>query len=590
MNLLFANYGDFTANSLNHIGPFARALQALGHACAVAVPQGAETIAVIAQPCFQPRTFAELLAQPQGFPDGRGADLIHAWTPRENVRRFVLAYRRLVPARLIVHLEDNEEHLLSAILHCAVGQLRQPHGLGLADTAPLALSHPVRYRHFLRMADGVTVIVPTLRKFVPENVPCHELAPGVDFTLYRPQPAEPELRAALGLRVDEKVIVFTGSNTFANEREVRDLYAAVALLNQQGVPTRLVRTGLFADQFSEPVPPAWLAPVVNLGFVEKARLPRLLALADVLVQPGRPGDFNDYRLPSKLPEMLSVGRPVVAPATNVGRELRDGEEALLLHQGSPEEMAAACRRIFADAPLAERLSAQAVRFARRHYDLATNTAGLLAFYGERLAPSPAPGDRETAWSTKQSELTPVLRAMGLGGAEAEETLDYLEHLALLAEDIGALRQAGAAGELHRQRAELAEKQVGQQQHRLELTEQHVRNLENLLEPTRQQLKLTAQHAANLEGMLGATRQQQELTAQHAANLEALLVQLRQERQLTADHVHNLEAAAVQLTAAHEKVATERQQLQQELASLRQSRSWRWTAPLRWLSRVGRRAR
>ncbi len=548
MNILFVNYGDYTANSLNHIGPFARALQASGHACVVAVPQGAETMAVIAQPGFLPRTFAELLAQPQGFPDGRGADLIHAWTPRENVRRFVLAYRRLVPARLIVHLEDNEEHLLAANLHCAVGQLRQPHGLGLADTAPLALSHPVRYRHFLRMADGVTVIVPTLRQFVPANVPCHELAPGVDGTLYRPQPAEPALRAELGLRVDEKVIVFTGANTFANEHEIRDLYAAVALLNQQGVPTRLVRTGLFADQFSEPVPPAWLAPVLNLGFVEKARLPRLLALADVLVQPGRPGAFNDYRLPSKLPEMLSVGLPVVTPATNVGRELRDGEEALLLHQGSPEEIAAACRRIFTDAPLAARLSAQAVRFARQHYDLATNTAGLLAFYGERLAPPPLPGDRETVWSTTQSELTPVLRAMGLGGAEAEETLGYLEHLALLAEDIGTLRQAVAAGELHRQRAELAEKQVGQQQHRLELIERH------------------------------------------AANLEALLEQLRQERQLTADHVRNLEAAAVQLTAAQEKVAMEGRQLQQELASLRQSRSWRWTAPLRWLSRVGRRAR
>ena len=44
------------------------------------------------------------------------------------------------------------------------------------------------------------------------------------------------------------------------------------------------------------------------GFVPKARLPRLLALADVLVQPGRAGAFNDYRLPSKLPEFLAAKR------------------------------------------------------------------------------------------------------------------------------------------------------------------------------------------------------------------------------------------------------------------------------------------
>ena len=39
MNILFVNYGDFTTNSLNHIGGFANTLCAAGHACvAVAGP------------------------------------------------------------------------------------------------------------------------------------------------------------------------------------------------------------------------------------------------------------------------------------------------------------------------------------------------------------------------------------------------------------------------------------------------------------------------------------------------------------------------------------------------------------------------
>ena len=61
------------------------------------------------------------------------------------------------------------------------------------------------------------------------------------------------------------------------------------------------------------------------------------ALADVLVQPGRAGPFNDYRLPSKLPEFLSAGRPVVLPATNLARQLRDvllGERRQHLRVGS----------------------------------------------------------------------------------------------------------------------------------------------------------------------------------------------------------------------------------------------------------------
>ena len=48
MNILFVNYGDFTTNSLNHIGGFANTLSAAGHACIVAVPRGrAEDYAVL---------------------------------------------------------------------------------------------------------------------------------------------------------------------------------------------------------------------------------------------------------------------------------------------------------------------------------------------------------------------------------------------------------------------------------------------------------------------------------------------------------------------------------------------------------------
>ena len=94
MNILFVNYGDFTTNSLNHIGGFANTLCAAGHACVVAVPERKETLAHIANPLFIAATYDELLTQPKVFPDGRPADLIHAWTPREGVRKFVLAYQR----------------------------------------------------------------------------------------------------------------------------------------------------------------------------------------------------------------------------------------------------------------------------------------------------------------------------------------------------------------------------------------------------------------------------------------------------------------------------------------------------------------
>ena len=59
--------------------------------------------------------------------------------------------------------------------------------------------------------------------------------------------------------------------------------------------------------------------------MEAARLPALLRLADVLVQPGESNRFNTHRLPSKLPEFLASGRPVIMPRANLGlRAVRRG--------------------------------------------------------------------------------------------------------------------------------------------------------------------------------------------------------------------------------------------------------------------------
>jgi glycosyltransferase involved in cell wall biosynthesis len=320
LNILFVNYGDFTTNSLNHIGGFANTLCAAGHACVVAVPHRKETLVHVARPLFIAATYDEAVAGPNLFPDGKPADVIHAWTPRECVRKFTVAYQRAAlratggaAARLIIHLEDNEHFLLEGFTGQPFAKLREASAADLDAQLNDSLPHPLRSESFLRLADGVTHIIDTLAEFAPPGTPTHLLFPGVDFDLYHPQAANAAYRAELGLKADEKVIVFTGSNTFANEPEMRDLYLAVALLNAAGTRTRLVRTGFNSPRFLAGLSDDVQRHVLDLGFIEKAKLPQLLALADVLVQPGRPGPFNDYRLPSKLPEFLSSGRPVILP-------------------------------------------------------------------------------------------------------------------------------------------------------------------------------------------------------------------------------------------------------------------------------------
>ena len=389
MNILFVNYGDFTTNSLNHIAGFADALCADGHACVVAVPAKPGTISAVHDPLFIPATYAQLLARPGLFPDARPADIIHAWTPREGVRKFVLAYQRVVatPARVIIHLEDNERHLISAYTGKTFDELRTAAPDQTDRWLVDGLPHPLRHENFLRVADGVTHIVDRLKEHVPAGVPAHLLFPPVDFRLYSPDLPSPAaaLRSELGLRPGEKAVVFTGSNTFANEPELRQLYLAVALLNQRGTPTRLIRTGFNSPTFLASLAFDYRAFVLDLGFVAKTRLPHLLALADVLVQPGQSGPFNDYRLPSKLPEFLASGRPVVLPPTNLALLMQDGREALFLKTGAPEDIADACQRLFADPKLAAALGKSGTAFAHRHFDAKTNTTALYAFYAATAA-------------------------------------------------------------------------------------------------------------------------------------------------------------------------------------------------------------
>ena len=567
MNILFVNYGDFTTSSLNHIGGFANVLCARGHACIVAVPGGKESFVAVRDPVFAPATYGELLYRPSSFPDGRPADLIHAWTPREGVRKFVLAYQSHARARLVVHLEDNEEYVIESWTGQPMDALRERPDAEIIDALQAGLPHPVRHRNLLRLADGVTVIIDSLRRFVPAGPPVHVLTPGVDFSLYQPQPRDPALCRELGLRGYEKVIVFTGSRTFANEPEVRDLYAAVRLLNERGLPTRLVRTGFNSPEFQAGFAAGFKDIVIDLGFVEKARLPKLLALADALVQPGRAGAFNDYRLPSKLPEFLAMGKPVILPATNLAAQMEDGRDALFLQTGTPEEIAAACARIFADAGLAERLGRGALAFARQHFDLAANTTGLAGFYDALIATAP-----RTDWSavspTPMGDVFLLARQLhrgitALGEALPPEARATWSDLTRLADDVALLcrqLQTDAGESPARAAIERLEKE------RAERGELH------------QVIDAIRQHATNLE--LTRARLEAEVAQSHYQLAETRARALVLGESSVQELVRLRDLLRETIRQKEDRIFQREEKIRQMQASF----SWRITAPLRFLRR------
>jgi glycosyltransferase involved in cell wall biosynthesis len=376
-NILFVLYHDFSANSAVHVHNFANQLAALGHSTAVAIPEDNDRGAGLGEQNYSVQRFDQVDGEwSRVFANGQPPGVIHAWTPRENVRLFCEKIAGICAFSLFVHLEDNEELILEVNLGASFEKLASS---GTAEI-PGNLSHPRHYRGFIASADGVTMIMDRLERFVPPELPKLILWPGADEQLFFPRPRDPQLLEQLGIANGTVVLCYTGNVHSANARDVRSLYLAAAILDREGTPARLIRTGRDFCSFLGP-DEEWAHKVsIELGHVPYQEIPALLSLADVLVQPGTDNTFNEFRLPGKLPEFFAMGRPVLLPRTNLGRFVRHREEAWVLDKVAALGIVDTVLQLRGDSALRERLAAGAVAFAREHFDWKRNACALAAFY------------------------------------------------------------------------------------------------------------------------------------------------------------------------------------------------------------------
>jgi hypothetical protein len=340
MNILFVLYGDLTSNSAHPLALYAREFSVRGHQCVVAIPNNLGSAQQHPQAAFKPVLFADALAHPEAiFANGKPTDLVHAWTPRENVRQFVSAYMAQHPTPLVVYLEDHERWISCRALGLDDIAVSQHTDQSLSQRLPAALSHPFWYRRFIALADVVVLIQDKLAVDAPAWALTQTVLPGVDLNLFCPDAHVPGLRPKLGLADDEWVIVYPGGLNDFTRPGIQSLCLAVGLINARGYKCHLLRTGPFALDFIDSLPPEAAAAVTDLGELPRHELPGLLALAGVLVQPGKLDPFEDLRLPGKLPELLAMGRPVLMPDANIAHLLTDGVDAVITRTGTPQEIA-----------------------------------------------------------------------------------------------------------------------------------------------------------------------------------------------------------------------------------------------------------
>jgi len=383
MNILYVNYGPAGNNTTHHVAGFALAAKLAGHDVAMAIPKGS------GEWPLRPGLMMPLVDYPTGgkwekvFKNGQAPSLIHAFTPREGVRKFVFSlYRQGLDAALILHLEDNEESLMERFTGKTLPELCQPEGAAARATLGPGLCCPLRWQPFLALADGISVIYPTLADFVPPDVPWRDLPPILDLDFFTPRSRDEAGRQALGIHEGTSVLCYSGNDHFANRADVRQLYTIAHSLNQSGLPTKLVRTGRIDPSMTANLPFDPAEFLITLGFVDRAELPAIMSLCDIFVQPGGDDGFNRYRLPAKVPEYLCLGKPIIIGPANIGTELTHGVNAWITPHGTTEEMTDACRQLLADPPLRQSMGESARAFAAQRFGLESVGDRVTSFYEE----------------------------------------------------------------------------------------------------------------------------------------------------------------------------------------------------------------
>jgi glycosyltransferase involved in cell wall biosynthesis len=386
VRVLFLHFGKLNVNSVIQAFHLGEELTTEGIEVTLCGRGPGGRIADVGEPSFECITYEQLDRTLRAWSRDPRETVICAWTPREIVRKATERAVAALGCPYVVHLEDNEEHLLSTALRRPYEELRRLPAGRLDELCGEDFVHPARYPGFVEGAAGVTVITEELNEFNRAGRPHHLARPGVDIERFRPELPPTVTRRDLGLRAEDFVLVYHGVGHWANLRELFSLYLAVKLLQRSGRRVRLVRLGSTKPGGVDPrTLQALRDGEPDLGDIPWREVPGYLALADAYVQPGAPDDFNRYRLPSKLPEFLAMGRPVVLPACNLADDLSEGENALLLHRGDALEIASRVEQLMDDRALGERLSRGARDFAEEHLSWPRNAAALAGFYRGLLA-------------------------------------------------------------------------------------------------------------------------------------------------------------------------------------------------------------
>lgn len=379
MQIVFINYGKYCVSSGVHIHFIANVLRDMGHDCTVVLPTvedscyfGTPDYKILSYETFVEKIIAGAYSS---------ETILHAWTPREQVRTMTLMAAKALQARYFVHLEDNERYLLETQYKKPFAELVRLTAKGELNASG-HLCHPILHQAFIAEAAGVSFLMDRLEEFIPPHVPRQLIWPACEEDFFAiPQRRSMALRRHFGIPDEASVLVYPGNVHYANAATMAPLYHALPLIEARRHTIRLIRCAgsdhIFADA---EIPALRERYVMDFSNTAPTELPTFLRMADVLVQPGTPDAFDDYRFPSKLPLFLASARPVVLPRTNIGAYLTDGHNCRHLEVNTPEAIAGHVADLLEHPGTAAHIGQNGRAFAREHFSWRNTAQKLLDFY------------------------------------------------------------------------------------------------------------------------------------------------------------------------------------------------------------------
>ena len=265
---------------------------------------------------------------------------------------------RIKRARFVIEVRD-----LWPAIFVELGVLKNRHLIRVLEKLELSA---------YRAADAVVTVSEGFRaNIIGRRIPSskvHTIRNGVALDRFGGVSAadREHARAELGANEDDTLVLYLGAHGISHG--LTSVADAAAKLRSAPIHFAFVGDGAAKGALLERITELSLSNATTLPSVPSARVPALLAAADVCLVPLRDvGLFNTF-IPSKMFEYFAAGKAVVAALRGEAADILRAAGAIVVEPEDSEAIAAAVESLARDPDNRRHMGTQARRYVEAYYD------------------------------------------------------------------------------------------------------------------------------------------------------------------------------------------------------------------------------